>query len=89
MYTFSFSFSSMKYATASQNHLADSVPLFQQYASVCVDITRSNFEVTHRTVSDKDIQRKLQDSEDSEDSGQHVNATGVTKRSITGDLCPL
>lgn len=88
MYTFSFSFSSMKYATASQNHLADSVPLFQKYASVCVDITRSNFEVTHRTVSDKDIQRKLQDSEDS-GQRQHVNATGVTKRSITGDLCPL
>lgn len=78
----------MKCATASQNHLAESVSLFQKYANVCVDITRSNFEVTHQTVSDKDVQRKLQDSEDSRQR-RHVNATAVTKRSITGDLCPL
>lgn len=52
-----FSLKRTKHASASQNRLADGVLLFER---LFVDVTKSNFGVTHRMVSHGDVQRKLQ-----------------------------
>lgn len=56
-----------------------------------VDITRSNLEVTHRTVSHKDMRGKLQGTvgREARDSMYTVNVTEATRHSFTIALSPL